>query len=82
MRRRCENMQRTDVFMGRTHRRIFYKILKKLENNSPICTIWIDKDKIGWYSISRKQHKGVPYSFLFGMGMPDELNSVTVFDRD
>lgn len=42
----------------------------------------IDKTMKQCYSNTCKQHKGVPYRFLFGMGMPDKLNSVTVYDRD
>ena len=33
----------------------------------------IDKTVKRCYSNIRKQHKGVPYRFLFGMGMPDKL---------
>lgn len=42
----------------------------------------IDKTVKRCYSSIRKQHKGVPYRFLFGMGMPAIFYSVTVFDRD
>ena len=42
----------------------------------------IDKTVKRCYSNIRKQHKGVPYGFLFGMGMPAIFYSVTVFDRD
>ena len=42
----------------------------------------IDKTVKRCYSNIRKQHKGVPYRFLFGMGMPAIFYSVTVFDRD
>ena len=42
----------------------------------------IDKTVKRCYSNIRKQNKGVPYRFLFGMGMPAIFYSVTVFDRD
>ena len=42
----------------------------------------IDKTMKQCYSNTCKQHKGVPYRFLFGMGMPAIFYSVTVFDRD
>ena len=38
----------------------------------------IDKTVKRCYSNIRKQHKGVPYRFLFGMGMPAIFYSVTV----
>ena len=69
----------------------FFKILTIHELNINIegrdntrewCYKKIDKTVKRCYSNIRKQHKGVPYRFLFGMGMPAIFYSVTVFDRD
>ena len=47
------------------------KYTQRQENNLQICTIFIDKCWKQCYSEFCKKHKGVPYGFLFGMGMPN-----------